>query len=54
MPAAQTQTPTTDDQTNPEPVQNFHHQYYTAFTPTPNIGAPRLWRMGLRWDSRVH
>jgi outer membrane cobalamin receptor len=32
----------------------LNHQYYTAFTPTPNIGAPRLWRVGLRWDSRVH
>jgi outer membrane cobalamin receptor len=29
-------------------------QFYTAFTPTPNIGAPRLWRLGLRWDGRVH
>jgi outer membrane cobalamin receptor len=29
-------------------------QFYTAFTPTPNIGAPRLWRVGLRWDGRVH
>ncbi len=28
-------------------------QFYTAFTPTPNIGAPRLWRLGLRWDGRV-
>jgi outer membrane receptor protein involved in Fe transport len=23
--------------------------YYTAFTPTPNTGSPRLWRVGLRW-----
>ncbi len=23
--------------------------FYTAFTPTPNIGNPRLWRVGLRW-----
>ena len=29
-------------------------EFYTAFTPTPNIGAPRLWRVGLRWDGRVH
>jgi outer membrane cobalamin receptor len=29
-------------------------QFYTAFTPTPNIGAPRQWRVGLRWDGRVH
>ena len=28
-------------------------QYYTAFTPTPNIGQPRLWRMGLRWDGKL-
>ena len=27
--------------------------FYTAFTPTPNIGMPRLWRVGLRWDGRV-
>ena len=27
--------------------------YYTAFTPTPNIAGPRLWRVGLRWDGRL-
>jgi outer membrane receptor protein involved in Fe transport len=27
--------------------------YYTAFTPTPNIGGPRLWRVGLKWDGRL-
>ena len=27
--------------------------YYTAFTPTPNIGQPRLWRLGLKWEGRV-
>jgi outer membrane cobalamin receptor len=27
--------------------------YYTAFTPTPNIGQPRLWQVGLRWEGRV-
>jgi outer membrane cobalamin receptor len=27
--------------------------FYTAFTPTPNIGAPRLWRIGLKWDGRL-
>ena len=27
--------------------------YYTAFTPTPNIGAPRLYRVGLKWDGRL-
>ena len=32
----------------------LNRQFYTAFTPTPNIGAPRLWRTGLRWDGRVH
>jgi outer membrane receptor protein involved in Fe transport len=31
----------------------LNHQYYTAFTPTPNIGQPRLWRVGLRWDGRL-
>ena len=31
----------------------LNRQFYTAFTPTPNIGAPRLWRLGLRWDGRV-
>jgi len=36
-------------------VENaLNRQFYTAFTPTPNIGAPRLWRVGLRWDGRVH
>ncbi len=29
-------------------------QYYVAFTPTPNIGAPFLWRAGLRWEGKVH
>jgi outer membrane receptor protein involved in Fe transport len=24
-------------------------EYFVARTPTPNIGAPRLWRAGLRW-----
>jgi outer membrane receptor for ferrienterochelin and colicin len=28
-------------------------QFYVAFTPTPNTGAPRLWRLGLRWDGRL-
>jgi outer membrane receptor protein involved in Fe transport len=28
--------------------------FYTAFTPTPNTGAPRLWRVGLRWDGHIH
>jgi outer membrane receptor protein involved in Fe transport len=31
----------------------LNRQFYTAFTPTPNIGAPRLWRVGLRWDGRI-
>ena len=25
------------------------HQFLTGFTPTPTIGAPRLWRLGLLW-----
>jgi outer membrane receptor protein involved in Fe transport len=28
----------------------LNRQYYVAFAPTPNIGAPRLWRVGLRWQ----
>ncbi len=28
----------------------FDRQYYTGFTPTPTIGEPRLWRVGLRWS----
>lgn len=31
----------------------LNRQYLTALTPTPNIGAPRLWRTGLRWDGSV-
>ncbi len=26
------------------------HQFLTGFTPTPTIGAPRLWRLGLLWE----
>jgi outer membrane receptor protein involved in Fe transport len=25
-------------------------QYLTGFSPTPTIGSPRLWRLGLRWE----
>ena len=28
-------------------------EYLTGFSPTPTIGAPRLWRVGLRWDGRL-
>jgi outer membrane cobalamin receptor len=28
-------------------------QYLVALTPTPNIGAPRLWRIGLRWSGKI-
>jgi len=27
--------------------------YYTAFTPTPNIGSPRLWRVGMKWEGKL-
>ena len=27
--------------------------FYTAYTPTPNIGAPRLVKVGLRWDGKL-
>ncbi len=28
--------------------------YYVALTPTPNIGEPRIWRVGLRWSGSIH
>ena len=28
-------------------------EYLTGFSPTPTIGAPRLWRIGLRWDGKL-
>lgn len=28
-------------------------QYLVALTPTPNIGGPRLWRIGLRWSGNI-
>lgn len=28
-------------------------EYLTGFSPTPTIGAPRLWRAGLRWEGRL-
>ena len=28
--------------------------FLVALTPTPNIGEPRLWRIGLRWSGPVH
>jgi outer membrane receptor protein involved in Fe transport len=30
------------------------HQYLTGRTPAPQIGAPRLYRLGLYWDGPVH
>jgi outer membrane receptor protein involved in Fe transport len=27
----------------------LNRTFYVAFAPTPNIGMPRLWRVGLRW-----
>jgi outer membrane receptor protein involved in Fe transport len=27
--------------------------FYVAYTPTPSIGAPRLWRAGLKWEGRL-
>lgn len=27
--------------------------FFTGYTPTPTIGAPRLWRVGLRWDGHL-
>ena len=35
-------------------VENaLDRQYSVGFSPTPLVGAPRLWRAGLRWDGRV-
>jgi len=32
-------------------IENLlNRTYYVAFAPTPNIGGPRLWRIGLRWQ----
>ncbi|MEJ7605444.1 MAG: TonB-dependent receptor [Bryobacteraceae bacterium] len=28
-------------------------EYLVGFSPTPLIGSPRLWRVGLRWEGRV-
>lgn len=34
-------------------VENLlDRRYYTAFSPTPNTGSPRLWRIGIRWETR--
>ncbi len=30
------------------------HQYLSGRTPAPQIGAPRLFRVGLLWDGPVH
>jgi iron complex outermembrane receptor protein len=27
--------------------------YYTGYTPNPTIGAPRLIRVGIRWDGKL-
>lgn len=29
-------------------------EYLTGFSPTPTIGPPRLWRVGIRWEARLH
>jgi outer membrane receptor protein involved in Fe transport len=28
----------------------LNREYLVGFTPVPLIGAPRLWRIGVRWD----
>jgi len=28
----------------------FNREFLTGYTPAPQIGAPRLWRLGLRWE----
>lgn len=35
-------------------VENLlDREYVVGFSPTPLIGSPRLWRLGLRWDGAV-
>jgi len=35
-------------------VENLlNREFLVAFNPLPNVGAPRLWRGGLRWDGRI-
>lgn len=29
-------------------------EYVVGFSPTPTIGSPRLWRVGLKWEGRLH
>lgn len=31
----------------------LNREYFVAFTPVPQVGSPRLWRGGLRWDGRL-
>jgi outer membrane receptor protein involved in Fe transport len=31
----------------------FDKTFYTAYTPTPNVGIPRLVRVGVRWDGKL-
>ncbi len=31
----------------------LNREYLTGFSPTPTIGAPRLWRVGLRWEGKL-
>jgi outer membrane receptor for ferric coprogen and ferric-rhodotorulic acid len=36
-------------------VENMlDREYLVGFSPVPLIGAPRLVRVGLRWDGRIH
>ena len=36
-------------------VENLlDRSFLVALTPSPNTGAPRLWRVGLRWSGNVH
>ena len=31
----------------------LNRRFYTGFTPVPAVGAPRLWRAGIRWEGQV-
>ena len=35
-------------------IENMlNREFLVAFNPVPNVGAPRMWRGGLRWDGRI-
>jgi outer membrane cobalamin receptor len=44
----------TDRLTAVASIENLLDRHYlVALTPTPNIGEPRIWRLGLRWSGKL-